>query len=273
MIAGSGASDGLGNDAASGVPVDDNWYTQFLADASQLNPHIHPAELNYSVNYSTRYNYLYIENPKVACSSIKATLIRAEFDDETIRWPNVDELHDRSLSPLQDMRRCCGLTRVSARQAPYTFCLVRNPYTRLLSAWLDKIVGNAPPKRDLLLALGRGVRPINQTISFAEFIELIAQQTPSQMDAHWRRQYDQTSQNGFHFDTIGRFERLDEDWRTISEALQLPTFARNLVGERRHATGADEQLRQHYSTELVRKVREIYAIDFEAFDYDHETPF
>ena len=58
---------------------------QFYSDIAPFTTHIPAEEFDYTVNISLKYHYVYAENAKVACSTIKLILQRMELDDPDYR--------------------------------------------------------------------------------------------------------------------------------------------------------------------------------------------
>lgn len=246
-------------------------YKAFALAAAKYCRHVPVQTFDYSVCVSTRYRYLFVETPKAACSSIKLTLQRLELDDPDYAPPDFEDVHNRNFSPLLKPSQLGSLDSFIARDDIFKFCFVRNPYTRLLSAWLDKIAGNRPQKAQILLQLGREPARLNQPVSFAEFVRAVAEQPVSMMDPHWRVQYYQTFQPGLTFDFIGRFESFDADFRRV--LLRLRADGESfLTREARHGGAADERLAEFYTPELADLVRDKYRTDFEMFGYPAELP-
>ena len=125
---------------------------------------------------SLKYRYLFCNTPKVACSTIKLTLARAELEDDTFEYENDEYIHDRELSPL--LKPTMLPNPVDRLDRFFKFCFVRNPAARLLSAYLDKIVRNKPEKLLVLEALNRSNDPLYE-ISFPEFVEVVCDQDPA----------------------------------------------------------------------------------------------
>lgn len=242
---------------------------KFIREAGDLCRHISHEVFNYSTSISLKHNYLYVETPKVACSTIKVTLQKKELgdadsgvEDSNINW------HDRDSSPLLKPSQIVDIKDFLLRKDIYKFCFVRNPYARLLSAYLNKIVGNKPQKKKLLLQLGYNPTDLSKVISFDEFIDAVIQQPVAMMDIHWRTQYFQTFQDGIEYDFIGRFESFDVDFFQVLFDLfgsKKPTITNDF----RHMTSANDQVSHYYTRSLKNKVYEKFKIDFEYFDYQH----
>jgi dermatan 4-sulfotransferase 1 len=248
-----------------------NLQQAFALAAAKYSRHVPVAQFDLAVNISTRYRYLFAEAPKVACSSIKLTLRRLELDDPEFAPPDIEDLHPRNFSPLLRPSQVGDLDKFLARKDVFKFCFVRNPYTRLLSAWLEKIAGNMPPKSQILLQLGREPHRLGHEVTFAEFVQAVASQPVSMMDPHWRVQYYQTFQPALTFDFVGRFESFDADFASVLSRL-TDSFEPYVGRATRHKTSADARLADFYTPALADLVFEKYRLDFESFGYSGDLP-
>ena len=151
-----------------------------------------------------------------------------------------------------------------------TFSFVRNPFSRFLSAYLDKIVGDPEVITDRQKRLGIGPGP--ERPSFDEFVEFVYDQPRLDMDVHWAPQSFLLGWPRVRYGFLGRFERLSEDLEMLmaSRGLRYPAGARRLGV--RHATGADAKLAAYFSEPTRRRVVEIYGDDFSHFDYPTTLP-
>jgi hypothetical protein len=232
-----------------------------------------PHELNQYLHISLQHRFVYVEIPKNACSTLKFILRRVELDDVTIE--NTKQIHNRQYSPLL---RPCQLWDVDAllNSSQFKrFTFVRNPYTRVLSAFLDKIAGNNRRlKEPLFTILDRDIKEISSPISFVDFLRAIRQQSPLEMDHHWRQQSIQAFYPKLSYDFIGRFERLDEDIERLGGVLGID-LRKYYYRHAPHNTNAGERLKEYYDDESIRLVKQIYAEDFDLFEYptDIETYF
>lgn len=168
--------------------------------------------LHDSLIVSRRLPYIYLNNPKCACSTIKHSLWEAEYAfGMTDAVPG--DPHDMTNSPfVRDGSRW----EHSEREFVFTF--VRNPFMRLLSAYLDKIVNNDPSVRGPF-EKRHGLN--GASITFADFIRLVATESVEQMDQHWRPQTIIVGFGTTPFDFIGSVEMLDEE---------LPYVLRRIFG-------------------------------------------
>lgn len=223
----------------------------------------------YSINISNKYNYLYVETPKVACSSIKVSLQRMELDLPDFHREDFEDIHNRNFSPLLKPSQLGSFTDFIDKPNLFKFCFSRNPYTRTLSAYLDKIKSNKPPKQEILLHLGKDISALKTEVSFAEFVEVVCNQPISNMNPHWRIQYYQTFQDSIKYDFIGKVENFDRDFEFVLKSL-CQNYKKYLTKEIRHASRAKDLLQQYYTPPLIKKIQEKFALDFDYFQYDRE---
>ena len=72
--------------------------------------------------------------------------------------------------------------------ADYAFAVLRCPFRRLASCYLDKIVGRYPPLWRLYEAMGRTVEP--EEMTFRAFVKALTAPKMREADEHWRPQTD-----------------------------------------------------------------------------------
>lgn len=227
-------------------------------------------ELNYAVNISLKNKYIYVETPKVACSTIKLTLQRTELEDENFIRRNFEDIHNRSYSPLLSLQQIPDFDQLLQNDNYYRFCFVRNPYTRLLSSYLDKIKSIGSNQRTKLISKSKVVNEVSEKdITFEEFVSLIEKQKPFVMDNHWRQQYYCTYQDSISYDFIGRFESYNEDFDIILDKLGASKYYKR---ESRHQTGSSDLLKNYYTEDLLERVYDLYKIDFDKFGYSSSFP-
>lgn len=253
-------------------------YRRFETQAAGMHPEVSVDDFNYTIYVSPRYKYAYAFTPKAGCTTLKRILTDAEFGEEQ-PYVEQEDVHYREFLPFLKMMQVGDPKVFLARPDIFTFCFVRNPYTRLLSAYLDKIVGKKGQHQAVLQALGQSDHP-DYEISFAEFVKVVCAQSIEEQDQHWRVQYYMTYQAGIRYDFVGRFERLNEDIEKVLGQLGLEKyFTAALRGSKQqkaygqqHATGADQKISQYYTPQLQTMVYQKFEIDFEYFRYSPLLP-
>ncbi len=211
---------------------------------------------------SKDYKFIYGETPKVGISTIKKTLAEKIFKRDI----NINDLHNREVYPLKTPNRM-DLEKKDF-ETFYKFAFVRNPYTRILSAYLDKIKRYREEKDGILRFLGLTDKDTH--ITFHTFLETLEKMDPKLMNAHFRPQYLQLCYPEVNYNFIGRFERLTEDIDTVlSKIFNENTEVKTL---KPHQTGASEKdkLLKFYSKREIQLVQNIFAQDFIYFDYSFD---
>lgn len=213
--------------------------------------------------YLRQYRAVYIEVPKVACSSLKiafanllgTSLTDADGDPHRTAFP-VPPASDDSCGALYP-----GL---------YTFGFVRNPWDRLVSCYRDKILGEVggfthmDPTRGVAACLA-DFDVFTPQMSFESFVEAVASIPDGQADGHFRSQYTflVNSAGAVGADFVGRFERMAEDFAAVRAAVGLP----DMVLPRVQVNRRPVRFQDYYSERTKQIVAERFATDVGLFGY------
>lgn len=211
-----------------------------------------------SLHASSVCGGIYVNNPKVACSTIKLALQRTQIGDHT--YQPARSVHDYAGSPLVTWP---DIDVADARRllADYfTFSFVRCPYRRLQSAYANKIV--KPQKKGV--PRQQAGFDAHEIPEFGAFVEAITAQDPLAHNPHWRAQSINLSVDAVHYDFIGRLETFSADWAKLSERLNLPA-------EPERAGKTTNSSRATYTARTAALVARAYARDFEIFGYDTDN--
>lgn len=242
----------------------------------ELHKRVRLAIANYCIHPAPEAGLVYVEVPKVACSTIKHLVQNAELRARNEEPRAFDRMlvHRRRESPLPEIKDMDDATlenMLRVEGGPLRFTVVRDPYDRTLSCYLSKIaVPRMPQRRQIIAALDGGdpqtVEDDGREIDFATFLEVVASQPVRDMDIHWRPQVDQALIGLVKYDFIGRFERLNEALGYVKHRVGSSFDAR--VPRATNATGSADRTKDYYDARTIELVRRIYADDFEAFGYD-----
>lgn len=150
--------------------------TRLLKNARSLYA---PTSENDKYTFSSSYclsiypiNATYTFIPKNACSSLRfSTAVANGFlaDISDIEW-----MHWNNQTFIASQREVC--------LASYSFVVLRCPYTRIASSFLDLIVESSFDFKD---STGEKL-----SINFNDFLSIIKSQKRAQRDQHWRNQSD-----------------------------------------------------------------------------------
>ena len=228
--------------------------------------------------------------PKCACSSIGQIMFysdHGEFFDGDIHDAQAG-LHKWAIEGSQS-----AIEANVRSHASYAFTCVRNPYTRILSSFFDKICGiqrNGKRYRGNLVPTviqkyGIEVEgEFDQVASFRRFL-LFARDTirfkkPMDPDIHWSSMSGHVSTfivNGGRYDRIFWTEAFNDGMAGVLAAVETPVTV-DIQTVPRFNESADHGPKRAHPVEdffddlSMHIVYEIYRRDFELFRYDFENP-
>lgn len=143
---------------------------------------------------------------------------------------------------------------VAAFDSLLRFTFVRNPYHRVLSAYLDKVERKARMK--------------NETSSFEDFLGYLGS-GGLYRNMHWAPQHALLLIPFNHFDFVGRVEHLEQD---LAHVLALvrgdPPDGEAAHDDYSNRTGASRRIAEYYTPRIRERVWNLYREDFRTFGYD-----
>jgi len=236
---------------------------------NQLKDKMSAPQFDYYANPSLRNNYFYMENPKVASTTILKWLQEKEVDGDLDIKGNP---HERDNSPIVRMSSLENSERYKVLESDeiYRFTFVRNPYSRLLSAYISKVVKNLRPKREILSIINAKpvdeIEDLSQEVSFSEFVEVVCSQKSRDMNAHWKPQSAQVLLGVVNYQYVGKFENLNSDYSRVHDKLFGGECKK--LGLSKNATGSDKLISNYYGSAELEAVYKRYYDDFNGFEYE-----
>ncbi len=224
-----------------------------------------------SVNFHTHISlvnkYVYVEVPKAGCGTMKATLGALEGGrlNETHAQRFLDKPHNglKSGAHIRPYQLPSDLLEEVFTSENYKrFTVIRNPGTRALSGYLEKITQGLRQSEEISAALGGKAA---DTISFEEFLAVIADQPSRDQDPHWRRQSDHIGLGIVNFDSIIHLEDLDKSWEQVAKLTGTP----NLDGQFycKKSTNAGSRTDEYFTPKTIELISKIYSVDYQNFGY------
>jgi hypothetical protein len=238
-----------------------------------------------------RFKLLYTPIAKNACTSLKSLMVKLSSDVVETEVPG-GQVHgwlDNTNSGLQlgDLQRT-RMEEILSDPKAARVVVVRNPFDRLVSAYLEKFVANRMDPgsqfhtRTVVTAM-QSCAPNDEpdfeaSITFREFVEYIVSGSPENLDPHWCPQSRYLA--GIDFQWIYDVDDLRpllvdlERLGVPEQALSLPLHNRNRGEDRVELTGAmdlpanrlanrlDVATSSFFDARLSRLVRACFADDF-----------
>ncbi|MBT8455872.1 MAG: sulfotransferase family protein [Rhodobacteraceae bacterium] len=228
--------------------------------------------------------------PKCACSTIGQIMFYSDhgrFFDGDIH-DATEGLHKWANGESQPLIQSNVTTHKS-----YAFSCVRNPYTRILSSFFDKICGiqrNGKRYRGNLVPLliqkyGIEVEgDFDQIASFRRFL-LFARDTvrwrkPMDPDIHWSAMSGHLSTfivNGGRYDAIFFTETFNDGMQGVLDAIETPVKVSlpdvpRFNESQGHGPKRAHPVEDYFDDLSMHLVYEMYKRDFDLFHYDFENP-
>jgi len=233
--------------------------------------------------------------PKCACSTIGQILY---YSDYGVFFDG--DIHDSKTGlhkwGQEESRE--AITKAVTSHNTYTFTCVRNPYTRVLSSFFDKICGiqrngrryrgNMVPmlvqKYGVEVGGEDGKEPFDQIQSFRRFLlfarDTIRWRRPMDPDIHWSATSGHVStliNNGGRYDHIFWTEKFNEGMEHVLKSIKTPKKVNlNKIPRFNESEGHGPKrlhpVQDYFDDLSMHLVYEIYKRDFKLFNYDFENP-
>lgn len=222
--------------------------------------------LDYTVHLDDARRIAYFETPKVACTSIKKYMMDRRVGG-CMTLPETGAVHDRSRSPLRALSDLPPRDQQAILGPSWQrFTFVRNPFTRFLSAYLDKLVQNDWERSRLLPQLGFAP---NARPSLTEVLRYLEQIPDPDRDVHFMTQARLTGAAGrLNFAWLGCFERFGSDFLSLKVSLYSDDSKDTYEHfGRHHASDAGGKLELYAESEARSLLLHLYGCDFALFGY------
>ena len=211
---------------------------------------------------SEKHKILYRPIAKNACSSLKRLMV--SIADIKHGQLMIDADIHESIDNYRTGAKLGDLDIDYARQIMasaeyFKFVVVRDPFDRLVSAYLEKFVINRknrdnPRHTSSVIAAIQGLSApdFDRGISFADFVRHVTSQDPEQLDPHWKPQM--LYLRDVDYDRIYRMDQLDILRRDlenrIGHTVTLPHRNRSHIGHPRYVPDSAYRLPGELTTPL-----------------------
>lgn len=209
------------------------------------------------------FRFLYFRVPKAGNSTVALTLAVHAYPELREKLL-ADPTGRAAKQAFRGLLRAGALTVAGLRRRHTLLAFFRDPYARLLSAYLDKLrSGNR--SRFEWVARRAGAFSVTD-LTFADFIGFL-EEGGLFANAHWAPQTVLCPVPVAALDFLGRVEHLETDLQALVERI-FGAEAWRGVNERRHNRQyAGLRLAEYYTPELAGRVWKLYRQDFDELGY------
>ena len=148
----------------------------------------------------------------------------------------------------------------------YKFSFVRNPFSRIVSCYEDKLTGSPKSKNNQLWRIPFQKLMGKDTFTFEDFVYSVRDMPDSYANAHWRSQwatlYD--GNDNILVDHIGHLENIQEDFRAICRIIGMDLTLPLINVSKK----SKSNLSDYYNEDTAQAIIVRYKKDFEVFGYN-----
>jgi hypothetical protein len=210
---------------------------------------------------SINNEYVYCRLRKCANSTVIATLYNIETGKKITSLDKIQNIKDNYFNNPVSLSK----SEVKKLKGYYKFTIVRNPYNRIISAYLDKIKPKNVYQRKIVAA--HLSKDENDDISFDEFLSFL-EQGGLKKNSHWAPQTDFLVFPISEYDFIGRLENFNSDFeKIIQDIYNIQSI--EIVSVTEHKTKSNKNV-ESISNEQKSRIYELYKEDFTLLGYDKD---
>ncbi|XP_070553088.1 carbohydrate sulfotransferase 14-like [Ptychodera flava] len=220
-----------------------------------------------------KFKFLYCFVPKVACSNWKRVLKVIDGYLNNSDWYSKMD-HNVGLTHLSDLSEQEAEHRL---ENYYKFTFVREPLTRLLSAYRNKFGEKFPAfmKRYGVKIVKRyrpnaESNPTGDDVTFSEYLQYLIEEDVNKMDMHWAPMHELCQPCAVNYDFVGTFENLDADVEYVlkqtgaDQVVHFPNRQKYYKPTTQNVLWEElSKVPRIYINDIVSK----YALDFALFSY------
>ena len=246
---------------------------------------LHTDVMRLGLFVSTKKQIIYVSTPKVACTSLLWWLAEIEGYSED-DFKSVDscevsmdlKIHDCILKIAPHLQNFSPdeIATILTSGNFFSFCIVRNPYTRIFSAWQSKILLEEPLQIQEYKKCNFLNLPINNVkdiaYAFENFLSYIYNnEFPDINNFHWKPMVELLYPDIIPYTKIYRLERCSQMAMDFQEIVgcntSIPLSKKNKFNDSilpfNHA---------FFTSKSIELIKLLYKDDFTTFDYSADMP-
>ena len=225
------------------------------------------------------YSCVYFAIPKVANTSFKALisdLLKSQITNQYLneKLQAFPFRHDAGKDYLRDKTILISFKDARELKTYWKFCFVRNPWDRLVSCFIGKILSKNRNNKNFENGVFKPfIKNYGNTfysgMSFESFVDAVSEISDHEANRHFRSQHSfitDSPSNHLAVDFIGYLERVSDDFRHVSQKcgfqpdIRLPHLGKK---KRPHYT-------EYYTRSMIEKVGRRYDTDIKIFGYEFD---
>ena len=189
-------------------------YLYLQQGSPELAKHHSRLEITDNCLINHKYKIIYCPIPKNACTLFKSMMVEHSKDRE--RYRNSQEDIHHYASARKDTAVAVDNLDYLTHPDYFKFAIIRNPFERLVSAYLDKIVKHEIPEvfaQELIKKVQHFLNKdydLEKSISFQDLLYYLVATKDYNLNEHWRSQSSLLGRELLKFDYLGQFEQLDK---------------------------------------------------------------
>ena len=217
-----------------------------------------------------KHKIIYCPIPKNACTLFKTMMVEHSSDRE--RYYNSQENIHHYASSRRDTAVALDSSDYLTNPNYFKFAILRNPFERLVSAYLDKIVKHEIPE----LFAQKFIKKVQQflkkdydlkkSISFQEFIQYLAKTEDYDLNEHWQTQSYFLGRELLEFDYFGQFEKLDQVVKDLENKFK---FTITIDVTKNH--NRDDHITKYINDITTKKYQEKYPQELRCFQLEYHS--
>lgn len=229
--------------------------------------------------YMEKQNFIFAYNPKVACTNWKSIMRYLNDSDD---YFNSALAHDREKSGLKFLSDFENPEIYLKNSNIPKYAFVRNPYSRVLSAYLNKIEPYVTAKRSKdedntyfykvyneIDAYRVNNLPQQKAVNFYCFLSWLSNVNDFHTaNEHWRPQVELLRVESIDYDYIGKLENINLDAPILLKKMGCDISFPSQKDVKFAPTNAKEKLNKYYTAVEISLVDKIYRDDFFRFSYN-----
>ncbi|XP_078379463.1 carbohydrate sulfotransferase 11-like isoform X2 [Oculina patagonica] len=237
---------------------------EFCRKNNRIDEPVNTKDLD-NIIVDEKLEILFCYIPKVSCSQWKTALAQLQSPEPKYYVHDARNFKFLHQYPPDQAKRML--------KSYFKFVFVREPFERLLSAYLEKFHNGDPGfhknyGRGIIERYRPGGNPEDKNVTFDEFVNYVINIGDGYWNEHWKT-YDKLCYPcGVHYDFIGRFENLAEEARFVMSGISRKV---NVLFPQVIPSSTSSKISFFYSkipTETFHRVVRLFGDDSEMFGYD-----